>query len=80
MAEQIKKYKRKSSLVEYANRHQIYLVSDYEEFQSIKATEGIMNEIAYCMDICGNKVGAIWQGDNTKQKYFCTNPSALIRI
>lgn len=75
----MKQYKRKSSLVAYAKRHNFFKIEDYEGYNSFKALEGIMNRVAFSMDINGNMDGSLWIGDTTGAKYYCTNPSTLVR-
>ena len=75
----MKRYKQKSSLVAYAKRHHYFLIEDYEGYMAFKALEGIMNRVAYSMDMNGNMDGALWIGDSTGAKYYCTNPSTLVR-
>ena len=75
----MKRYKHKSSLVAYAKRHNFFKIEDYEGYTSFKAIEKIMNRVAYSMDVNGNMDGALWIGDSTGAKYYCTNPSTLVR-
>jgi hypothetical protein len=76
----MRRYAHKSSLVAYAKRHHYFHIEDYEGYCSFKTIEGLMNQVAYSMDVNGNKDGVLWIGDTTGAKYYCTNPSALVRV
>lgn len=73
-----RKIKSRAELVRKALKQNATEITEYEELLAIKESQ-LMNELAYSMDINGNKTGAIWVGDRDGKFYYCTNQGILIR-
>lgn len=72
-----KRYATRASLVNKALHLGAQKLDSREEVLDVKDGQ-ILHQIAYSMDINGNKSGAIWYGDKDGQYYYCTNNGALM--
>ena len=72
-----KMYASRASLVNKALHLGAQRLDSREEVLDVKDGQ-ILYQIAYSMDINGNKSGAIWYGDKDGKYYYCTNKGALM--
>lgn len=72
-----KMYATRASLVNKALHLGAQKLDSREEVLDVKDGQ-ILYQIAYSMDVNGNKSGAIWYGDKDGKYYYCTNKGALM--